>query len=337
MQLAIAMLYWAFLFADHTAIPAYRSWATGKVVILSSRTPQSAAQCNDCPKYQTTAISTWLYQHYQTCLWSHLLFTLSLCLAGVVRHVQQGQELDVFEGVAIRGSVAISVCSLLLTAVSAHQRIERSILFRLGFCFTLLCALVVEIFPIIAGRPRSTGYILQACIDYADRNNLPWKMGAVRPFDAAGITVLSVTMGLLLLLQVVWLLLRRLERRETVCDCLVNQSKRKCKLWRLGIIDSTQSTRKRLEKLGLVILLGLLSVFVAYIAINSSQDLMTQRGGMDVLWDGNTGKDFWGIGQIGAPFAWAPLLIDMAYSASDGIRQWRGGRAQKSEATIVAN
>lgn len=46
---------------------------------------------------------------------------------------------------------------------------------------------------------------------------------------------------------------------------------------------------------------------------------------MELAWNGLTGEATWGIGQIGVPFAWTPLLIDMLYSALGNIppAQWR--------------
>jgi hypothetical protein len=43
---------------------------------------------------------------------------------------------------------------------------------------------------------------------------------------------------------------------------------------------------------------------------------------MDILWKGETGYNNWGMGQIGAPLAWAPLLVDMVFDGLDGIRNW---------------
>jgi hypothetical protein len=109
----------------------------------------------------------------------------------------------------------------------------------------------------------------------------------------------------------------------------------------VNIIDSTQGNLehpkrpkrpKRLTRLILVALLGSLSVFLASDALRSFQSLLTQRQAMNILWYGQTENNFWGIGQIGAPLAWLPLLIDMSRSATTDIRQWQKGRGQGSEA-----
>jgi hypothetical protein len=214
--LTLASLYWSFLFFERTVIPAYRSWAIGENVTLGS------CKCKKCPTYHTTSISTWLYRHYETCLWSQLLFAFSLSLAGVVRHANQGVLLGVFESAAIMESIVINICSLILTAVCAYQKIDRPIIFGLGLCLTLICAVAVELFPIMLASPRWKTTILQSCIDYAVRNELAWNMGAVRPFDTSGIIEHVTGVGLVIFLHIVWLLLRSQERRAMIPNCSVS-------------------------------------------------------------------------------------------------------------------
>jgi hypothetical protein len=61
----------------------------------------------------------------------------------------------------------------------------------------------------------------------------------------------------------------------------------------------------------LVTFVGCLALYLTYEACSSLQDLFRQRDDLDKIWDGQTGQNAWGVGQIGAPFAWAPLLLDM--------------------------
>ena len=44
---------------------------------------------------------------------------------------------------------------------------------------------------------------------------------------------------------------------------------------------------------------------------------------MMVLWNNPTNANKWGIGQVAAPFAWAPLFVDIAYEASRRLQRWR--------------
>ena len=65
----------------------------------------------------------------------------------------------------------------------------------------------------------------------------------------------------------------------------------------------------------LVVLIIILSSFFCYVAIECFRDLMVVRVSMSKLWEGETGENVWNIGQIIAPFAWLPLLIEILYSA----------------------
>src|SRR5436190_16915425 len=100
MQLAIALIFWAVMFIDDTAIPTF------------------------FPGYRRTAVTNWLSQHQQTCLWSQLLFTLTLCLAGFGRRPQKKLG-GVYENVGIIRSTAMAVLNLVLTVVSVYRPIYR--------------------------------------------------------------------------------------------------------------------------------------------------------------------------------------------------------------------
>jgi hypothetical protein len=51
---------------------------------------------------------------------------------------------------------------------------------------------------------------------------------------------------------------------------------------------------------------------------------------MDIIWSGQTGINQWGIGQIGAPFAWAPLIIDISCSGYERLRSWCKSKRNKT-------
>ena len=68
---------------------------------------------------------------------------------------------------------------------------------------------------------------------------------------------------------------------------------------------------------------------MVWVAVDSFLESLLQRWGMDLVWNGQTEANAWGIGQIGALFTWVPLLIDLAWSGVHEIRQWLGGRAQE--------
>ena len=70
-----------------------------------------------------------------------------------------------------------------------------------------------------------------------------------------------------------------------------------------------------------------------YEAISSFVDMIIVRASMDLIWHGETGVNSWSIGQIGAPFAWIPLLLDMTYDGIKRIRRvGRAGQGPDSQA-----
>ena len=68
-------------------------------------------------------------------------------------------------------------------------------------------------------------------------------------------------------------------------------------------------------------------------AINSFIEMVTIRASMDSVWHGKTGVNSWSIGQIGAPFAWVPLLVDMTY---DGIERIKRSWQSRSNARLAS-
>lgn len=58
-----------------------------------------------------------------------------------------------------------------------------------------------------------------------------------------------------------------------------------------------------------------ISITLAGMSVSLLEIIMRQRRLMILLSDGATGEDLWNVGQIGAVFAWAPLLVDMGYNA----------------------
>ena len=81
-------------------------------------------------------------------------------------------------------------------------------------------------------------------------------------------------------------------------------------------------TNSKWTKHTLVILVGLLSMYLAYDAVMCFKVILELRGGMDIIWEGQTEQGLWGIGQIAAPFSWMPLLVDMGYSSIGAIQSW---------------
>lgn len=78
------------------------------------------------------------------------------------------------------------------------------------------------------------------------------------------------------------------------------------------------------------VILVVVILVTGLLAFNMNQFII-ERTGMDVFWHGKTGVNQMGIGQIGAPFAWAPLIVDMAYSATESMKKWWTGEPSKRE------
>jgi len=72
----------------------------------------------------------------------------------------------------------------------------------------------------------------------------------------------------------------------------------------------------------LIFVVAVLAGYFIALSLQSLNILMAARGIMDYLWNGQTDVNKWGIGQIGAPFAWAPVLVDFCYDIFGLTRSW---------------
>jgi hypothetical protein len=64
----------------------------------------------------------------------------------------------------------------------------------------------------------------------------------------------------------------------------------------------------------------LISVALAGMAGSLLDIIIRERRTMILLSDGRTGENLWGVGQIGALFAWAPLLVEMSWNGVYGFK-----------------
>ena len=277
-------------------------------------------------------------KNYMICLWSQLTFTLALSLAGFIRQFQRTDGyIGVYEGSSILQSIGISAPSLLITAAAYYEEIQRKWLLVLGAVLTWIFSILTEI------RPMTTlniGGLLQSCVEYAEKEHLGWGVDAIRPFNVYGVVLSSVDLGLSIILALIWCWLRQLRwsrgqnrsdleaglveleslqpsTREQSFDtpCPSNSIKnRVCAAWNVVRRDMLKFWQRYLEGV-LVVLIIILSSFFCYVAIECFRDLMVVRVSMSKLWEGETGENVWNIGQIIAPFAWLPLLIEILYSA----------------------
>jgi hypothetical protein len=97
----------------------------------------------------------------------------------------------------------------------------------------------------------------------------------------------------------------------------------------VALVPASRASKTVVLRL-LVLSVVVLSAFPAYKATERLYELLRIRHGMDILWKGETGYNYWGVGQIGALLAWTPLLVDVVFDGLDGIRNWWHERCIKT-------
>lgn len=187
-QFALALLFWIFLFIDGTVVPTF------------------------VRKHTRTAVTACLSEHEQVCLWTQLLFSLSLCIAGLAANAERNL-IGMFDVLAVNKSVIVTFLSLLLTTVSVYRPIYRCWLFAAGFITNLGCGLVL-VFPRAPKWIAGTNLLLAACDKYAQEHSLPWSSGVLSPTYKAGFVGSIIEIGCILLLVCLWALLRQWKLRE---------------------------------------------------------------------------------------------------------------------------
>ncbi|KAH8655132.1 hypothetical protein BGZ60DRAFT_532755 [Tricladium varicosporioides] len=301
MQLIIAIFFWIVGWLDEIAIP----------VIWKSYSPRSYLQ--------------WVTNHHGTCLWTQLVITFTLCLAGLIRETQRADITGVYESASILDSIIVSLLSLYLTTLSFFPDLcivngnfrfikngpKKTALFRERTVFFYVSSVMTTAFGLFAILITFWGAqmenLLQQCADFADRENLPWKAAAIKPMHGNGsgvfVTEYISTTSSALLSLVLWFSMRLLSTNEQIQP----------PKWRRVF----------------VILITGLSIYLIYEACKSFGDLLNERQGMDLLWKDQIGQNVWGIGQIAAPLSWAPLIVDMAF----GLIEQCNSKSDKEEDT----
>jgi hypothetical protein len=246
-------------------------------------------------RHATTNITIWLQKHHQMGLWSSLLFALTICLAGFIWRTT-GRMSGIYENIATFNSICIIYLSLVLITVCCYEKIHRPCLFTICFVATTIWASITLILSIISVKEEN---IFLACWVYAFKKKSPWKDETNDTGLRISLVQTGIAIVVIIILLSIWLALRWYQRQEH----------RKPAVLRLLVLGVT-----------------VLSAFAACNAIERLYQLLLIRYGMDILWKGETGYNNWGVGQIGAPLAWAPLLINMIFDGLDRIRNWWYGR-----------
>jgi chromate transport protein ChrA len=244
-------------------------------------------------------------KHHKACLWTQLVFCLALCLAGFIRQLQSDEWIGVYESASIVQAVPTTIAGLVIATASYFpeseiDKFDKRETFVAAFILAIVMGFVAVLDPTWGSR---TGTLLAQCALYADAHNEEWRDGAIAPIQnslVAHIASTVATIVAVLISLTLWSLLRR------------NDS-------------GPSGVRKKI----VVAFLGLTIGYLMYDAGDHFTSLLSMRYQMGLLWERQNGQNTWTIGQIGALFTWAPLLVDMLYSATRGVRgyvqHWRHG------------
>jgi hypothetical protein len=222
------------------------------------------------------SMAKWLLKYHQKCLWTQLFFSVALCVAGLAIQVQQLSFIGTFESASLISSVTVSSLCLLETTISFDGKFDRPTVYSFGFFVVAACAFITAIAP---AWKSGVELLLEACATFVVKSVPAWSGSIIPPYSSM-IVDMSIILTASALLLGMWFCLGK---------------------------SLSRSVRKFL-----VTFVGCLALYLTYEACSSLQTLFHQRRDLD--WDGQTGQNDWGVGQIGAPFAWAPLLFDMAYA-----------------------
>lgn len=290
-QLLLTAIFWVCGLVDYVVVPVF--WRG----------------------YEPFRFSKWLLNHHQAFVWTQLIFSLALVLAGLVRRQQRDEFLGVFESASISTSITLTGAALILSTISYHatsvvppvrgeQRMrrekhtfgERVMLFIVTYTATLVIGAVLVLMPLWAARTEN---ILDVCYQFAYDTNKPWKDGAIssmRKDISIFWGLLIATLAAILIALAVWYLLRN-------------------RTW------SNESAIRR----GLLLTLAIpLSGFLMYMGVDAMLMLVQMRDKMGILWDFQNGQDILAIGQVLAIFTWAPLFGDIAcLGAMRMFRTWK--------------
>jgi hypothetical protein len=257
---------------------------------------------------------SWLRQRHEMCLWSQLLFAISISLACFVHQAQD--SCSIYETSIITHLAGLNVTSFVLTMSAYLFPIRRVFVFAPGVAAVYVFTGMTEYLHV--ARKRPFGRILKACRDVAVEKELPWRKDLVEPFEESTVyPPLFAFTGLILGLTGLWLWLWY-RRGRWVGSLSEVEGQKEVKVWaetkatRLQVDDYSRSERV----VGVCITLA--SITLAGMAGSLLEIIMRERRTMILLSNGRTGEHVWGVGQIGALFAWAPLLVEMSWSGVYG-------------------
>lgn len=212
----------------------------------------------------------------------------------------------------------LNITSFLLTLSSYHFSIQRMVVFAPSVAAIYVFTTMAEYLHLIHRQPFTR--IVQTCRDVAKVKNVSWMKDLVQPFTKSVVfPPLFAFTGLLLALTGLWLFLYR--RRGGWAGTFDGKGGQNGDKPRSGIRAAPLQIgiySKSERVVGVCIILA--SMSLAGMAISLMEIIMRYRRTMILISDGKTGENFWGVGQIGALFTWAPLLVEMSYTAIYGCK-----------------
>jgi hypothetical protein len=198
-------------------------------------------------------------------------------------------------------NLCITLFSLVINTISCYETITRPRLFTSGQIMTYALGAMASMYVALTLHSLN---VMQACQDFALREDLKWQYAAPALSRAETYAELAACILAIFLLLGAWLGLRwGLVGRESRAEQ-----------------DSKPRRRPVIQRV-LVVIILLLSLLLFGLIVVQMWQLFRERSGMDVVWNRTTGINQWSIGQIGAPLAWGPLITDMSYSLTEKLKR----------------
>jgi len=267
---------------------------------------------NHSPKKFTS----WLGKKHETCLWSQLLFSLAISIASCLHQYQAGTF--VYENAVMIFLVALTGSTFLSTASAFFFPTEKLGLFLILVVVCGMFTTFTWLAPAIRGLPFEG--IFRICWVVAKERGYAPNNVLIAPYNSA-ITSLKVMLVVVAIASFIflWVHLRRRGPRW------------EGKLSRLESIDLfTRICAVLMFVLSIVLVLfSFLALFV----------IMYMRRAMLQIWNGDTGEDRWGFGQVSALFVWAPLFVEIGESALKflgGYCRWKRRKSEDTRARVIS-
>ena len=299
LQLASAILYGPVIFADVFFFSALRK-----------------------PR-RTSRFVAWLSQSHHTCLWSQLLFSFGIALACLVRQTQE--SCSIYENSMIGRIAGLNTMSFLITLSSYYYPVERMVVFAGSIIATYVFTLLAEF--ILAVHPPKYQRIIRACVRSVEDEkylSIRYLVGMLNSEPIVSSELVADTC-IVFILTGMWLFLW-LQRGRKVQALEDFSFSARDKPERGKTIEPFQ--RSEHTKTEWVVGSGVMltSLTLTGVAAYLLDGIMQARRGMIMNYGVRTAENEWGIGQIGAMFIWAPLLVEMGYTAAE---EWKNARYRR--------